>query len=386
MRRDRLRPLALNAGPVPLKDAYDVAVIGGGIVGLCLGWRLAERGMSVVVLDHGEPGAAASGANAGTLALQNKRSPQLAFYREAIEEWRRLAATLGPDAVGYQRPGGLHVATSVAEAATLRAIATAHERAGTALAWLEGSALRAHAPWLGPAVPAATWLADDAYANPLLVGPALVRIARAAGAEILGHAPVESVTCGHDGYGLQTPLGLIRCRIAAIAAGAWSERVGALFSLRLPIRSSVIVLSVSEPSPPYLPSIITHVGGRLTVKQVPNGTTLIGGGWPGRGSLATGALHIQAGMLRHNLAFAASVVPRLAQRRLTRSWAGFEIETPDSLPIAGALDRRKTVFAAVPAAAGFSAGPLLARLVADAILDGEMPELGRQLDPGRFER
>lgn len=372
------------ANPSLSRRDYDAAVIGGGIVGLCLGRHLAQSGMSVTVLDRGEPGAAASGANAGTLALQNKRPPLLTFYKEAVAEWHRLAAAIGLAAIGYKRPGGYHVATSAEEVASLRSVAAAQERAGTLLEWLEGPPLRARAPWLGEGVRAATHATADAYANPLLVGPALLEAARSAGAEVVGQAAVQRVVKRPRGFELRTSSGAVGCRIAVIAAGAWSHGVGTLFEANLPVRSSVIVLSVSEPTAPALDAILTHVGGRLTVKQVSNGTCLIGGGWPGRGSLESNELRIDPVMLRHNLGFAATVVPSLARLRLVRSWAGFETATPDSLPIAGALDRRTGVFAAIPAAGGFTAGPLLARAVAEAILTGTMPEMCRSLDPARF--
>src|SRR3954451_17575545 len=49
-------------------DSYDVAVVGGGIVGLAVAWRARQRGLSVLVLERGELGAGTSRVAAGMLA------------------------------------------------------------------------------------------------------------------------------------------------------------------------------------------------------------------------------------------------------------------------------------------------------------------------------
>jgi glycine/D-amino acid oxidase-like deaminating enzyme len=80
----------------------DVAVIGGGVSGLCAALYLARGGAEVVLLEAGMIAGQGSSANAGTLALQNKRPPMLPFFIEGVEEWRRLAESLELD-IGYGR-------------------------------------------------------------------------------------------------------------------------------------------------------------------------------------------------------------------------------------------------------------------------------------------
>jgi sarcosine oxidase, subunit beta len=63
----------------------DVAVIGGGIAGLMCAWNLAEDGADVVLLEAGELGAQASGANAGSIHLQ-LQYPEFVAYGEG---WAR---------------------------------------------------------------------------------------------------------------------------------------------------------------------------------------------------------------------------------------------------------------------------------------------------------
>ena len=85
--------------------ACDVCVVGGGLAGLATAWRLAQSGRRTVLLERLVPAGAASSANAGTLAIQNKRPPLLPFFRDALAEWARVAEELGAE-IGYGKPGG----------------------------------------------------------------------------------------------------------------------------------------------------------------------------------------------------------------------------------------------------------------------------------------
>ena len=154
------------------RDA-EVVIVGAGIMGLCTGIFLARAGKEVVILERGEPWREASGVNAGSLGVQNKRLPLVAFTLEALKLWRSAGELFGGD-VGFVPCGGLRVATSPEDAARLAASADEQRAVGLATEWLEGAALRALAPWLGPSVVAATFSDSDSFAIPLMAGPVLI--------------------------------------------------------------------------------------------------------------------------------------------------------------------------------------------------------------------
>ncbi|MBM3570924.1 MAG: FAD-binding oxidoreductase [Alphaproteobacteria bacterium] len=368
---------------ISLPADTDMLVIGAGIAGLCTALYLARAGRAVAVIDRGEPWGDASGANAGTLSLQVKRPEVLHVTRRAIELWQGFKQDFGID-VGFGRPGGLRVATNECELDMLRRSQREQRALGIDTEWLEGEALRAAAPWLGPGIRAATACDWDAFSSPLQAGQAILAGARRDGVAVIGNAEVTAIEAAGTGYRVVTAAGSIACRTAVIAAGAWSGQVAAMLGVRLPVSADVNMLSVTEPAPPLLDRVVTHIGGILSLKQYPNGTCMIGGGWQGRGDLASGRKDVDYVNLLHNLRVATSVVPALASVRLVRSWSGFEGVAADALPLFGALPGRPGVFVNACARGGYSQGPALGLAMAELITTGRAALAMERFDPRRF--
>lgn len=372
-----------GALPTECPKECDVCIVGGGLAGLATAWRLAQAGRRTVLLEQRVPAGAASSANAGTLAIQNKRPPLLPFFRDALAEWARVAKELGAE-IGYGRPGGFHIARSEEDAERLRKNFESHGAFGLAGEWLDAATLRTEAPWLGDGIVAATRSPMDAHADPLRAGSAMAAAAAEMGAAILTGTELRGAARESTGWRLETGTGSLHANDVVIASGPWTGRVATLFGAKLPVHPSLIMLSVTEPAPPFMDRIVTHVAGNLTVKQVKNGSCLIGGGWPGAGDFDAERPGIDPLMLRHNLRLAADVVPSLVGLRLARSWANFEAQTPDGLPIFGPLPGHDGLFVILPTAGGWTAAPLMGRLMARLIVAGETAETLAPATPARF--
>lgn len=267
----------------------------------------------------------------------------------------------------------------------LRQSAIEQARLGVETEWLEGSTLRARAPWLAVAITCATFCRADGFANPLLAGRALINAVTKAGGRLVSHARLQAQEKTGQGYRLVTSRGQVECDRVVIAAGPWSDGVGRLFGVRLPMETQINMLSITERLAQCMDNlVVTHVRGRFTLKQFPNGSCLLGGGFPGRGDKESGRKELDYEQLLANLRFQCDVVPALRGAHLVRSWAGFQGSPSDELPVIGSFPGRPGLFAAVSAGAGFTMGPMVGRLAAEAVLAGETPAAAARFTPARL--
>ena len=109
----------------------DVVVLGGGIMGSTTALHLAEAGMRVAVLDRRGLCSAASGVNAGTLSLLNKRVGLIPYALRSLDLWETMAERSGVE-VGYRRIGGLSIAFTEEEAEAMRTHMEEKRQAGSA--------------------------------------------------------------------------------------------------------------------------------------------------------------------------------------------------------------------------------------------------------------
>jgi sarcosine oxidase subunit beta len=369
---------------VTLPSRAQTVVIGAGIVGVCTAMYLAREKHETVLLDRGSPWSDASGINAGTLSLQVKAPAVWSLCALALKLWSRLVGEIKGD-LGFVRSGGLRVALDHGECAQLAESVRAQRAAGLAVELLERDELTEQAPWLGGEVLAASRCDEDAYASPLLAGPALLQAAESSGVLVGAHTEVTAFERCAEGYRVHTECGEIYCRNLVISAGAGTEMLAAQLGISIPVSADLNMLHVTEAAPQFMSGIITHIGGVLSLKQYTNGTCVIGGGWQGRGSLGEPSPQIDHENLHHNLRIATRVVPALRDLRLVRSWTGFEALAADGLPVLGAVPGHDGLYVGACARGGYTLGPAQAWILSQQIV-GRPCELDiSAFGPARFQ-
>jgi sarcosine oxidase subunit beta len=351
----------------------DVAIIGGGIVGGSAALFLRRLGLSVVLLERGVCGAAASGVNYGGVRVQGRSPAQVPLAMRARTLWERLPDLIGIDGE-YMRSGHLKLARSEQDFAQLQAYAQRVDGMGLDLNLVSGAAFRSAYPWLGERAIAASWCPGDGHANPRLVSPAFARAARAAGARVIEHCEVTELA--HDGqrFVLGNGQGLtVHAPWLLNCAGAWALKVAAAFGDAAPMHSIHPGMAVTEPVPHFMDVNIGVEGGGIYGRQTARGNCVMGGS---RGT-ASNTLHAQPRVqaIAELCQRMADLFPPLGQAQVIRFWSGVEGSLPDHQPVIGPGTRHPQLLHAFGfCGAGFQTGPAVGEALAQWVHRGQ-PEV-----------
>jgi glycine/D-amino acid oxidase-like deaminating enzyme len=379
----------------PPPPSFDVAVIGGGIVGLCVAWFLAEEGRAVVVIDDGRH--SGTTANAGSLHVQMQSRfmrlyPELVpgleaalpLYPMAVLLWQELARRLDVD-VELQVSGGLMVAESRTQYEFLAAKCRREQALGLDVAMLDRADLDRVAPYLGPAVVGAEMCATEGKVNPLLANRAIRRRAMDLGVVHRREERVVGLERRGASFDLATTRGAVVAGHVVVAAGAGSGALGRMVGAPIATEAEPLHMNVTEPTPPFIKHLVQHADRQITLKQLATGHVVIGGGWPARLAGPEAFPTVELSSLIANVTLAQHVVPRIGGLHLIRTWAGINT-TVDGVSVLGEMPGVPGVTFAIPGDAGYTLGPLCARIVSDLVV-GRRPVIEvTPYSPARLRR
>jgi glycine oxidase len=358
----------------------DAVLIGGGVMGCAIGWRLAQAGVDTIILERAIPGAEASSAAAGILAAQEEaRGPgplaDLALRSRARfpELAAELRAATGVD-IGHRECGLTAVCLEPGDEDRLEQRYAWQRAAGLRLEWLRGDALRAREPALAPAIATGLHFPDDGQVEPRAYLRALALAAAGAGARFMTGAHVRRVV--HDGprvAGVEVEGELVAARTVVVAAGSWSALVegGDLppRSVR-PMRGQIAQL---ETRPPAIRGTIVCASGYVVGRA--DGRVLAGSTM----ELVGYEKQVTAGGLHHVLDVALRLAPGLASAPVTETWANFRPATDDELPFIGPTQHEGLLVATGHFRNGILLSPITADLIAELVVRGRT-----SLDLGPF--
>jgi glycine/D-amino acid oxidase-like deaminating enzyme len=369
----------------------DILVVGGGIVGTVAAIELAEAGARVEIVDAGTN--AGSNANAGSLHVQMQSrfmrlypgqvpnvEASLPFYRAAADEWVALEARLGP--FELVRKGGLMLAEGAGQLAFLEAKAAREARQGLAVEMLDRTGLDKVAPWLGDQIVGAELCRDEGKLNPLVANARLR--ARAETLGVLRRTDrimrIEAQAGAVEGFSEKATYTADQ----AILAAAWGagDLVRGL-GVAIPTAAEPLHMNITEPGRVVIEHLVQHAERSITLKQFGSGQIVIGGGWPARGRGTATPPEVVPGSLLGNVALAARLVPAIGGLRVIRTWAGMNT-TMDGASVIGRLPGAPRVIAALPGDAGYTLGPLVARIAAAVAGNRATPFDAARFSPARF--
>jgi glycine/D-amino acid oxidase-like deaminating enzyme len=393
----------------------DVVVIGGGIIGTSAALTLAERRVSVALVEKGRIAGEQSSRNWGWCRKMGRDPREVPLIIESLRLWEGMNARVEAE-TGFRTCGIMYLAESEAELAQLGGwlddareyqLDTRLIDGAEAARLLPGS----EKPWAG-----AIYTASDGKAEPQKAAPAIAAAARRHGAVIVEGCAARGIeTAGGRVAAVVTEQGRIACQAVVLAGGAWSrlfcdnlgvelpqlkvlgsvmrtEKLdggpeisasGGLFGYRkrmdggytvatLGVRTIDLVPDSFRLLPQYLPSVRLHwkklrfrIGERFVEE------------WrrPRRWSLdeqtpfeAVRVLDPAADpyVLERARASIAEAFPAFREVKIADSWGGMIDVMPDAIPVISAVDAVPGFFIATGFSGhGFGIGPAAGRLAAD---------------------
>ncbi len=373
----------------PLKDRYDVVIIGGGVHGLAIAYYLGKSGVrDVAVFEKGYIGSGASGRNTAIIR-SNYRTPEgVIFYDESVRLYEELSAELGYNVL-FSQQGHLTLAHTDSAVNGLRVRAEVNQLMGveSRLIW---------PPEIKRLVPAIDISARPRY-------PILAALHHTPGGIIRHDAVVWGYARAADRMGIsihpftevvgigtsngrvtsvQTTRGDIKAGTVVNATAGFCSTVAKLVRLRLPIVTHPLQAFVTEPLTPFLDKVIVSANLHVYVSQTDRGELVIGSEIDPYSSYS---LKSTLPFLEATAAHTLELFPCLREVRVLRQWTGICDMTPDYSPIMGEVPGLKGFVLDVGwGTYGFKAGPVSGKRIAELIATGKTPEVLKPFSITRF--
>ncbi len=381
-----------------MERAYDLVVVGAGVIGLSCAWRCAQAGMSVLVVEREVPGAGASGVAAGMLAPVTEASfgeeRLLALNLEARLQWPAFAAELEELTAlptGYGDSGALVVAADRDDAEELRRLHAFQVELGLDAEWLGPREARRREPGLSPRIGGAIYAPQDGQVDPGAVVRALAVAVEAAGGELRTGLAVTGIdTAGGRVVGVEVAsVGgddaereAIAATTVLVAAGAWSAEGDLVTEASAPpvrpVKGQLLELRVRRGYRPPARHIVRSPRCYLVTRG--DGRVVLGATQEEQGFDTA----VTADGVYRLLEAAWEVLPDVGELELVRTRAGLRPGTPDNSPTVGGGDLEGLVWATGHYRNGVMLAPFTARAIAELLTGGELPRAFAPFHPGRF--
>jgi glycine oxidase len=373
---------------------FDVAVAGGGIIGLAVAWRAQRHGLRTVLLERDARVAqGATHAAAGMLAPVSEANAAerelLALGLESAARYPRFVEELAeqsPIDPGFLRCGTLVVARDRDEAEALDRERAARAQLGLAVERLLPSEARRREPGLAPTLRLALDVPDDHAVDPRALADALADAFVRAGGEQRTSAPVARVRttapAGARVDGVELEGGeRISAGQVVVATGAWTGALGGIpAAATVPVRPvKGQILRLRDPAGPGLFTRVLRMDPGYLVPRG-DGRYVLGATMEERGF----DTDVTAGGVFELLRDASELVPGISELVLEELEAGLRPGTPDNAPALGPGALEGLHWAAGHHRNGILLAPVTADLLLASLTGAPLGELAAPFAPGRF--
>ena len=366
----------------------DVIIIGAGVMGCSVAWRLAKAGLKPLVLERSVPGAEASSAAAGILAPMVEAHHERSVARPAAAlqlgiRSRELHATQADELreahgldIGYRRCGVMRVAFDEHDREDLRE----HVALVPELRLIDADDALELEPSLSKDVCGALLADTEAQLEPRRLLDALAIAAERAGAVFRTGAFVQRLEAGaHPRVELGDET--FSAEHVIVAAGSWTHLIPGLEAhVNLdavglhPVRGQIVA---TRTRPPLFRRVVFGGGGYVVTR--PDGRVLVGSTEERVGFRR----EVTFEGMRSILGIGMRVAPSLGRAAVLDHWSSFRPGTSDGLPLVGAVGRGVWL-ASGHFRNGILLAPVTAEILAASILGAEPIPGADAIEPSRF--
>jgi glycine/D-amino acid oxidase-like deaminating enzyme len=356
--------------------AYDVAIVGAGIVGAACADEFARRGLSVAVVDRDQiGGSGATSAGMGHVVTMDDSEAQFALTRYSQQLWQQLRDELPMD-VEYEQCGTIWVAADEEEMVEVRRKHDYYGEREVPAEVLDAQTLQRLEPNLRAGLVGGLLVPQDLVVNPPCAARFLMERAQRRGAKVyLGH----SVALAGQGRVRMADGFEITAKIVVNAAGAYASEL----TPGIEIKKRKGHLVITDRYPVFLRHQLVELGYLKSAHSISSdsvafnvqprrtGQILIGS------SRQYGAEHreVDNEILARMLQRAYEYMPSLARMSTVHARAGFRAATPDKLPLIGPWPGDESLFLATGhEGLGITTSLGTARILVDQIM-GTKPEI-----------
>jgi len=365
---------------VTRRETYDAVIVGAGSVGTPVSLALAEAGLAVLVLDaRPSVGQGSNKAAIGGVRATHSDPAKIRLGRRSIEIVSAWNEDRGQE-VEWRSGGYVFVAYTPREERILKDLLVVQHRYGLDIEWLDRRALLEIVPDLNPSgLLGGTYAPGDGHLSPLLLCHATYEEALRAGAEFRFRERVTGIEVQRGRVkAVVTDCGRYGTGIVLNAAGAGAREIGRLVGEEHPVVPDSHEAGVTEPVAHFLDPMIVDIrpvpgstnyyfhqlaSGQLTFCISPHPPIL------GEDCRETGAF------LPTVARRMVSLMPRMANLRVRRTWRGLYPMTPDGSPLVGWSSEVEGYAVGIGMCGqGVMLGPATGEVLARLIMDRLLPE------------